>query len=108
MNAAENARKQNGSYTARWSKLFQMYIAEQTVPDGPMGWAPYSVYYQISEETFAHFEEPDFDPKKHLTKPLFCTKEDYSTSPESKAYFQKWHDGFQAYMRSFGAEKGDE
>ena len=105
MNAAGNARKQNGSYTARWSKLFQMYLAEQTVPDGPMGWAPYSVYYQIREETFSHFEEPGFDSKKHLTKPLFCTKEDYNRTPESKAYFQKWHDGFQVYMDSFRADQ---
>ncbi len=79
--------KMNGSYTARYSEALQMYIAEKMMPDGPMGWDPYELVFEISEETYQHFDEPGFELEKHPMRFLYCTKRGYNNSAESQAYY---------------------
>ena len=89
MRNADKPYKRNGFYTARWSEPLQMFVAEKTEPDGPMGWAPYDVVFEISEETYSQFDAPGFDPSKHLIRPLYCTKAEYNSTPESQAFYRK-------------------
>lgn len=89
MHNADKPYKKNGSYTARWSEPLQIFVAERMIPDGPMGWNPFEEVYEISEDSYDQFDLPGFDPEKHLIRPLYCTREEYNTTPESKALYQK-------------------
>jgi hypothetical protein len=79
--------KTNGYYTARYSKALQRFIAGKMEADGPMGWEPYELVFEITEETYEHFNDPDFDPQAHLGRYLYCTKPSYNNSAESQAYY---------------------
>ena len=79
--------KKNGDYTARYSKALQRFIAEQMLPDGPMGWDPYDAVFEISGETYDHFDDPGFDAKAHLGRFLYFTKPSYNSTAESQAYY---------------------
>ena len=69
-----------------------MYIAECMMPNGPMGWDPYTAYFGISKETYDRFDELGFDPFPQM-KFLFCSKPEFNGTPASKAYYSKYHSG---------------
>ena len=65
----KKTRKHNGVCSAEWSPALNMYLMDQMCGSHLI----YSDVYEISEDTFNHFEDPGFDPGEHIIRFLFSS-----------------------------------
>ena len=62
-------RKQNGVFDAEWSPALNMFVMDEMCGSHLI----YSNVYEISEDSFNHFEDPGFKHEEHIIRFLFSS-----------------------------------